>query len=66
METENLIKETLQGLLMTASEKVCVLGAQDAREDVKQIRDMYVELVRFWALDEDLIDKFDEKIRLLK
>jgi hypothetical protein len=66
MKTENLIRETLKGLLATAIEKVCVLGEQDSQDDLKQIRDMYVELVRFWDLDEDLIEKFDEKIGLMK
>jgi hypothetical protein len=66
MRTENLIRETLKGLLATANEKICVLGLEDAQEDLRQIRDMYVELVRFWALDEHLIEEFDEKIGLLK
>ena len=66
MNTNNLIRETLKGLLATAIEKVCVLGEQDAQYDLKQIRDMYLELIRFWDLDEDLIGEFDEKIGLLK
>ena len=66
MKTENLIRETLKGLLATAIEKVCVLGEDDAQDDLKQIRDMYVELVRFWDLDEDVIGEFDEKIELMK
>lgn len=66
MRTEELIRETLRGLQMTAIEKVCVLGEQDAQEDLKQIREMYAELVRFWMLDEDWMDKFDEEIRLVK
>ncbi len=66
MNTDNLIREALKGLLATAIEKVCVLGEDDAQDDLKQIRDMYVELVRFWDLDEDLIGEFDEKIGLLK
>jgi hypothetical protein len=65
MKTENLIRETLKGLLATAIEKVCVLGEGDAQDDLKQIRDMYVELIRFWDLDEDLIGEFDEKIGML-
>ena len=65
MKTENLIRETLKGLLATAIEKVCVLGEVDAQDDLKQIRDMYVELIRFWDLDEDLIGEFDEKIGML-
>jgi hypothetical protein len=66
MRTENLIRETLKGLLATANEKICVLGLVDAQEDLRQIRDMYVELVRFWALDEHLIEEFDEQFGLLK
>ncbi len=66
MNTNNLIRETLKGLLATAIEKVCVLGDQDAQDDLKQIRDMYIELIRFWDLDEDLIGDFDEKIGLMK
>ena len=48
------------------TQKVCVLGEGDAQDDLKQIRDMYIELVRFWDLDEDLIGEFDEKIGLMK
>lgn len=66
MNTNKLIMEALKGLLATAIEKICVLGEQDSQDDLKQIRDMYVELVRFWDLDEDLIGEFDEKIGLLK
>lgn len=43
-----------------------MLGEQDAQEDLRQIRDTYSELVRFWTLDEDLMDEFDEKIGLLR
>ena len=66
MKTENLILETLKGLFATAIEKVCVLGEADAQEDLKQIRDIYIELVRFWDLEEHLIDEFDEQIGIVK
>ena len=66
MKTENLIRETLQGLLATAIEKVCVLGEEDAQEDLKRLREVYEDLVLFWGLDEDLIDEFDEKVGMLK
>jgi hypothetical protein len=66
MQTENLIRETLRGLLATAIEKVCVLGEEDAEDDIKQIRDISEELVRFWDLDEKLVDEFDKLIGLLK
>lgn len=66
MKTEYLIKETLQGLLATAVEKVCVLGKEDAKEDLKKLREVYEDLVLFWGLDEELINEFDEKIGTLK
>ena len=66
MRTEELLQETLKGLLTTAVDKVCVLGKEDALEDLTQIRNMYVELVRFWTLDEELIDRFDERIAQMK
>ena len=66
LKTENLIRETLEGLLATAIEKICVLGVEDAEADIKQIREMYEELVHFWDLDERLIDEFDKKVDILK
>ena len=66
MQTENLIRETLRGLLATAIEKVCVLGEEDAQEDLKKLREVYEELILFWGLDENLIDEFDEKVGILK
>ena len=66
MKTENLIRESLKGLLATAIEKVCVLGEEDAQEDLKRLREVYEDLVLFWGLDEDLIDEFDEKVGILK
>lgn len=58
---EFLIKTTLQGLIFTAKEKVCVLG-EEAEDDINQIREMYKELVRFWDLDERYIDEFDREV----
>ncbi|MCD2347413.1 hypothetical protein [Clostridium guangxiense] len=66
MKTEYLIKETLKGLLATAKEKLCVLGKEDAKEDLKKLREVYEDLVLFWGLDEEMIDEFDEKIGILK
>ena len=66
MQTENLIRETLRGLLATAIEKVCVLGEEYAQEDLKKLREVYEELILFWGLDENLIDEFDEKVGILK
>jgi len=63
--TQVLIRQTLKGLLATAQEKINVLGEQDAQEDIRQIRSMYEEIVRFWFNDnENLINLFDEKIAL--
>lgn len=66
MKTEYLIEQTLKGLLATAQEKICVLGEEDAKEDLKRLREIYEELVLFWDLDEVQLDKFDEKISILK
>lgn len=62
METENLIRETLKGLLVTALEKVNVLGLEDAQEDLGMLREVYEELIKFWDMDDELIDEFDRKI----
>lgn len=56
-----LLKATLKGLLFTAKEKQCVLG-EDAKEDIEMIKDMYEEIIRFWGLDEELIDEFEREI----
>lgn len=66
METEYLIKETLKGLLATVKEKICVLGEEDAKEDLKKLREVYEDLILFWGLDEELINEFDEEIGILK
>ncbi|MEA4987911.1 MAG: hypothetical protein VB095_07610 [Anaerovorax sp.] len=66
MDTENLIRETLKGLIATAIEKVCVLGKEDAQMDLKRLMEVYEDLVLFWGMEEDLIDEFDEKIGILK
>lgn len=65
MKTEYLIKVTLKGLIATAKEKICVLG-EDAKEDLKKLREIYEELVEFWGLDEELIEEFDERVGILK
>lgn len=64
--TENLIRETLKGLLATAVEKVCVLGKEDAQEDLKKLREVYEDLILFWGLNEELINELDENIGILK
>ncbi|RXM74059.1 hypothetical protein DP144_12930 [Clostridium tetani] len=57
-----LLETTLKGLLFTAKEKQCVLG-EEAKEDIKLIKDIYEEIIRFWGLDEELIDEFEREIR---
>lgn len=66
MKTEYLIKVTLKGLIATAKEKICVMGEEGAKEDLKRLREVYEELVLFWGLDQELIDDFDENIGILK
>jgi hypothetical protein len=43
-----------------------VFGEEDAKEDLKRLREVYEDLVLFWGLDEELIDEFDEQIGILK
>lgn len=57
-----LLETTLKGLLFTAKEKQCVLG-EEAKEDIKLIKDIYEEIIRFWGLDEELTDEFEREIR---
>ena len=66
LSNKELIMETLKGLIATAVEKICVLGWEGAKEELNPLRDMYIELVEFWNLGEDLLDEFDEKIGLVK
>lgn len=63
MKTEDLIELTLKGLLATVTEKVNVLGLDDAKGDLEAIRKVYEDLVLFWELDEGWIDKFDELMK---
>lgn len=57
-----LLETTLKGILFTAKEKQCVLG-EEAKEDIKLIKDIYEEIIRFWGLDEELTDEFEREIR---
>lgn len=57
-----LLETTLKGLLFTAKEKQCVLR-EEAKEDIKLIKDIYEEIIRFWGLDEELTDEFEREIR---
>ncbi len=66
LSNEKLIMATLKGLVATAIEKICVLGLDGAKEELDPLRDIYIELVEFWNLDDDLLDEFDLKIGLVK
>lgn len=41
----------LEGLIATAVEKTCVLGEEEAKEDVLRIIEMIEELESFWNPD---------------
>ena len=56
----------LAALRITAIEKICKDGLKASRESVEKIRDMYCEIVRFWELDKELIEDFDNKIKELE
>lgn len=66
LSNKKLILATLKGLVATAIEKICVLGLDGAKDELNPLRDMYIELVEFWDLGEDLLDEFDQKIGLVK
>jgi hypothetical protein len=48
------IKMMMEGLIATAVEKICVLGWEDAKEDVEKLVDLVEELEMFWDSDGDL------------
>ena len=48
------MKMMMKGLITTAVEKICVLGWEDAKEDVEKIIDMVEDLELFWDSDGDL------------
>ena len=60
MEMHRIIRNTLMGLEATAREKIVVLGAEEAKDDLKQLRDMAEELINFWNMDERYLDKYDK------
>lgn len=59
-----LIEKTIEGLTATALEKVCVLGREEAGEDIEKLRQVVVELVSFWDMDERYIEQFDMEVNL--
>lgn len=44
----------LDGLIATAIEKICVLGKEDAKDDVSKITEMIEDLENFWNSDGEL------------
>jgi hypothetical protein len=59
------------GLIDTAKEKICVLGAEDAQKDTGKIREMIEDLECFWNSDGRLgtsnwIKFFDEELQKMK
>ena len=49
--TSEQLKMMMEGLRATAVEKICVLGWEDAKEDVEKIIDMIEDLEMFWDSD---------------
>ena len=49
--TSAQLKMMMEGLIATAVEKICVLGWEDAKEDVERIIDMIEDLEMFWDSD---------------
>ncbi len=50
------MKIMMEGLIATAVEKICVLGCEDAKEDVGKIIDMVEDLEIFWDNDGKLTE----------
>ena len=49
-------KLMMEGLIMTAVEKIYVLGFEDAKEEVEKIIEMVEELDEFWNSTGDLTE----------
>lgn len=66
MEDKESIEETLKGLLDTAIARMEKIGERGQKSDISnireinKIREMYMELVRFWGMEEGWITSFDE------
>ncbi|AFM42983.1 hypothetical protein Desaci_4121 [Desulfosporosinus acidiphilus SJ4] len=60
------IEETLKGLLDTAIARMEKIGGQGPKaeianiREINKIREMYMELVRFWGMEEGWIASFNE------
>ena len=60
----SLMNLTLGGLLETALEKIARNDNENLNKEIEQIRDMYLEIIEFWDMDRNLIDDFDDKVKL--
>lgn len=58
---DELIPETIWGLTETAIEKKRVLGTK-AKSEIMNIRNVIVDLVHFWDLEERYIKDFDKDL----
>lgn len=58
---DELISETIWGLTETAIEKKRVLGTK-AKSEIMNIRNVIVDLVHFWNLEERYIKDFDNDL----
>lgn len=58
---EQLIPETIWGLTETAIEKKRVLGDKSQKE-IANIRNVIVDLVKFWDLEDRYIKDFDKDL----
>ena len=54
--TKLQLKIMIEGLISTAVEKICVLGWEDAQENVQKITDMVGALELFWDSDGELTE----------
>jgi hypothetical protein len=49
--TGRQLKIMMEGLITTVVEKICVLGWEDAKEDVEKLVDLVGDLEMFWDSD---------------
>lgn len=54
--TKDQFENMLGGLIATAIEKICVLGKEDAKDDVSKITEIIEDLEDFWNSDGQLSD----------
>ncbi len=54
--TGRQLKIMMEGLITTVVEKICVLGWEDAKEDVEKLVDLVEDLEMFWDCDGHLTE----------